>query len=294
MGDDLRKVQPGQPLRIPASTFNTFIDAAREHRARQHTVSVAAGRSVGGHTPSVVPVRNDTGVDFTNRFRIVGLDEPIYDRSENPAGFDNHIAFKAVTPSLPEHTGRFGILLEPVREGGIAKAIVHGVCQVRISVPAGGESHRLAEVDDGDTNTLSAGPGGSASILWKEAGIGTKWAIVRLDGMAATPTVFARITGSAEKRHAWIEQQWNAGGEVEDNLDGLSGSSSSSQSHTSAYERNGLVVRTDTLVLLQREIRTDGSWRWIFDYPIPHDTGQYKVFQLDADNKPHWDWVRAH
>lgn len=132
MGDDLRKIHRGQPLRIPASTFNTFIDVAREHRGRQHAVSVEAGRLVGGHTPNVVPVRNDTGADFTNRFRIVGLDEPIYDRSENADGFDNHIAFKAVTPSVPEHLGRFGILLEPVRAGGIAKALISGVCQARV------------------------------------------------------------------------------------------------------------------------------------------------------------------
>ncbi len=32
----LKKVQPGDPLRIPASTFNSMVDAARAFKGRQH------------------------------------------------------------------------------------------------------------------------------------------------------------------------------------------------------------------------------------------------------------------
>jgi hypothetical protein len=35
MSDALRKVQPGDPLRIPAATYIAFVDAARAHRERQ-------------------------------------------------------------------------------------------------------------------------------------------------------------------------------------------------------------------------------------------------------------------
>jgi len=34
MGDPFKKVQRGDPLRIPAETFNTFIDAARDFQNR--------------------------------------------------------------------------------------------------------------------------------------------------------------------------------------------------------------------------------------------------------------------
>ena len=34
MGDPLKRVQPGDPLKIPAETFNTFIDAAADFKAR--------------------------------------------------------------------------------------------------------------------------------------------------------------------------------------------------------------------------------------------------------------------
>ncbi|MGC1275725.1 MAG: hypothetical protein WBC44_18605 [Planctomycetaceae bacterium] len=33
MGDPFKKVQRGDPLRIPAETFNTFIDAAKDFRS---------------------------------------------------------------------------------------------------------------------------------------------------------------------------------------------------------------------------------------------------------------------
>ena len=36
MSDALKKVQPGEPLKIRAVTFNTMIDAARDFRDRQH------------------------------------------------------------------------------------------------------------------------------------------------------------------------------------------------------------------------------------------------------------------
>ncbi len=35
MGDSLKKVKSGDPLVIPAATYNTFVDAARDYLARQ-------------------------------------------------------------------------------------------------------------------------------------------------------------------------------------------------------------------------------------------------------------------
>ena len=34
MGDPFKKVQRGDALRIPAETFNTFIDAVKDYRSR--------------------------------------------------------------------------------------------------------------------------------------------------------------------------------------------------------------------------------------------------------------------
>ena len=39
MGDPFKKVQRGDRLRIPAETFNTFIDAAKDFRNRTQNVA---------------------------------------------------------------------------------------------------------------------------------------------------------------------------------------------------------------------------------------------------------------
>jgi hypothetical protein len=35
MSDSMQKVQPGDPPRIPAASYNAFVDAARAHHERQ-------------------------------------------------------------------------------------------------------------------------------------------------------------------------------------------------------------------------------------------------------------------
>jgi hypothetical protein len=58
----MNKVKPGDPLKIPAATFNTLIDVARDFRAQQHNSS----QSHRPPTPQggIIPVRNDTGSDL--------------------------------------------------------------------------------------------------------------------------------------------------------------------------------------------------------------------------------------
>ena len=51
MGDSLKKVKSGDDLVIPAQTFNTFVDSARDFLARQHreaqTATSMSGTSSG-------------------------------------------------------------------------------------------------------------------------------------------------------------------------------------------------------------------------------------------------------
>jgi hypothetical protein len=69
MGDTLKKVQSGDPLRIPASTFNTFIDAAIAHRGG---MKMGEGRlTVSQPSRDVLLVKN-VGDQDINRF------EPVY------------------------------------------------------------------------------------------------------------------------------------------------------------------------------------------------------------------------
>jgi hypothetical protein len=56
MGDHLKKVKSGDPLRLPAATLNTFIDASRDCLERQQNVGGDPGpvgelraAACGGH-----------------------------------------------------------------------------------------------------------------------------------------------------------------------------------------------------------------------------------------------------
>jgi hypothetical protein len=61
MSDTLKKVKAGDPLVIPAATFNTFVDAARDFLARQHR-QTQSGTPSGRHN-CIVLVRNGSGAD---------------------------------------------------------------------------------------------------------------------------------------------------------------------------------------------------------------------------------------
>lgn len=43
MGNALKKVQSGEPLKIPTVTFNTFVDAPRNFHSRQQTDTRTGG-----------------------------------------------------------------------------------------------------------------------------------------------------------------------------------------------------------------------------------------------------------
>lgn len=61
MSDPFKKVQAGDPLRIPAAAYNLFIDTARDFQRRAH--GLGQGSMPSFRQATVVPVRNNTGAD---------------------------------------------------------------------------------------------------------------------------------------------------------------------------------------------------------------------------------------
>ncbi|MCG3181833.1 MAG: hypothetical protein BIFFINMI_04268 [Phycisphaerae bacterium] len=177
MTEAIRKVKPGDPLRIPAAAFNAFVDAAEDLRRRQHDQS-AGVQPVGSQTV-IVPIKNNSGGDL-GRFAVLGIDGPIFTPADSEDGFKNRIALVGVAPADPTHLGRFAILTEPIANGKIGQAAVAGVCVAKVDVQA--EDDGFADIGDGSTASLTCGPSGAATILWKESGTGEKWAIVRFGG----------------------------------------------------------------------------------------------------------------
>lgn len=115
MSDYMKKVKSGDSLSIPAETFNTFIDAARDDRTRQQNRGQTAGRS--NSTTGTILVKNAGGADL-DRFDVLGIGAPIFRPTDNEDTFKNQVTLKGVTPSEGNHEARFVILQEPVGPGG--------------------------------------------------------------------------------------------------------------------------------------------------------------------------------
>jgi len=190
MGDPFRKAISGQPLRVPARTWNAFLEAARSHRDRQEDLGREA-RPLGDS--GIVLVKNATGSDV-GRFSVLGIDGVLITPEDNEAEFLSRTALTGVTPTT-DHRGRFVVLLEPLRGGVLGRAVVTGPAPVQINVNH--EDHGWADVKEGDATQLESARTGAALVLWKESGTGTKWAVVLLGAPRSDEGFWARVTGHA-------------------------------------------------------------------------------------------------
>ena len=178
--DPLAKVIPGQPMRIPATAYNAFIDAVK---ATQGITQNIEGGPQSSRSSSPIFIKNTT-LATIQRFGVLGIDAPLVDPTTDLEAFKRRIAFTGSTPSDMMHKGKFAIAIEPIAASAIGKASINGLCITKVKFPDPNvRKPEFADIDDGIVINLKAKGHGSASILWHEptpAGGGTVWAIVRL------------------------------------------------------------------------------------------------------------------
>ena len=200
MAGTLQKVSPGDPLRIPATTFNTFIDVARDHQQRQHDARRRAQHAQ--LNTGIVAVLNESGAD-RERFDVLGISGVIIKPADNAEEFQQRVTVRGVVPTSA-HVGRFVVLFEPLSASRIGQALIDGVCVARVRMDD--EDHQHAEIAAGDAAQLYSGANGSAQLLWVEpvedrADPEVAWAVVRLGGGDSAGGVasaaFARITSKS-------------------------------------------------------------------------------------------------
>ena len=156
-GDDLKKVQRGQALRMPASAYNAFIDAAADYRNR--TLGIEGRYKQRDSRSGVVIVRNQSGAAL-DQFAVVELGSVIIGPADNEQGFRSRTTFDVTTPA--EAPGPMAILQEPIAAGGTGRAMLFGVTPVRLDVTD--ETHEYAEVTPSEPGYLtSAATAGGAS-----------------------------------------------------------------------------------------------------------------------------------
>ncbi len=169
-----KPVTPGQKLSVPADLMNVLRRMAQDYLAGDAT---GAGGGVAGGHPEQALIRNDSGATVT-RFGILGIDDVLFTPDDHLGKFQSGYAFKGVTPAVPDHVGKFAVMLEAVPAGLIGRGLLVGNVAVQVNVNH--EEDGLADVLDGDATQLDSGPTGAAQILWKPSGTGTKWAVVRV------------------------------------------------------------------------------------------------------------------
>lgn len=175
MGDQFRKVLPGDPLTIPAEAWNALIDVTQQQKNRQHD---RFGQNEGvTRQPTLAKVRNQTGTDL-NRFSIVALGTPIVTPSANLVEFKRQINFQGLVPTA-NTGGKFGVLIEPLANNTIGTAAVAGCVITRVAV--GATLYDCAETVQGQNGFLQSVPHGPASILWIESSGAVRWAVIRFD-----------------------------------------------------------------------------------------------------------------
>ena len=264
-GDPLKKVKSGDPFRIPAATFNCFVDAARAHaEGRQQQLQTPAVQ-----TPSsgIVLLRNDSGDDI-DRYNVLAVSGVVFNPDTYPDSFKERVVLTGDTPATAD-AGRLVIALEPTPSGAIGRALASGVCSVKVNVSDADHTH--ADVNDGQAGSLASSETGAARILWKESGTGLKWAVVALWSPAAPDAALvsfpAKVTAAlGDEKYTVIEQIIDGDGNFA-NKPGASGVTARNLAELSLGP--GGAVPTGTIVQVTAMVDTGDppTMRYIFDHP---------------------------
>jgi len=129
----------------------------------------------------LVRVQNNSREDLP-WLGIVGLDTPLYSYTDDVAEFSVQPTFNADVADDGDHIGQWGVLWEPLGRGEIGWACVSGLTPTKVYVYE--DVPGYADVRPGATSDDRFWPAaaqyGAARILWKEAGTGFAWALLRL------------------------------------------------------------------------------------------------------------------
>lgn len=171
-----RRVSPGETFRPAAADWNRFLEAATEYERNKFNGGAPPGVRV--YDPNRLRVRNDTGAAL-GLGAVVEIGAPVIGPALNLDEFLGNPTATATTPG-DSARGRWGILAEAIPDTRYGKAIVAGVCPARIRVLDAAHQYVDAIPDGVSAIHLATDCHGSARILWREAGTGAKWALIRL------------------------------------------------------------------------------------------------------------------
>ena len=178
MSDSFKRLQSGASVtQFSIAAYNDLLDMLREWKNRGSIGSATLAKA--GVSPTV-KIFNDSG-SARDQYEVLGIDEPHITPTENETEFRAaRLTLSGSTPDIASHVGKFAVLAEPIPEDGVGNAWIAGTFPARININSETDTH--ADIEDGETGYLTSATSGTAVILWKESGTGTKWAVVRIGG----------------------------------------------------------------------------------------------------------------
>ncbi len=207
MGDMFRKVRSGSPLRIPAAAYNAFVDAAVDLRRRERTAN--AGPALEPAQRGIVLVRNDSDdeIEPYHALAITGvLVQP--DSEDQERTFHSRTPLTAEVATEDSPSLSFVLALQPIKPGDLGRCVLTGVTPARVFIT--NETDTTCELAPEET-VLASTPMGGIPILWKEEGVGEKWAVIEMG--QPSPGRVTAILGAAQPiptennrwRYPWVE-----------------------------------------------------------------------------------------
>ena len=179
--NEFKHVRTGEPLQIPAATYNAMVDAAQAHRNRRINLAPHGA----GFDSLFVYVENTTGKSL-QRFDVVGLDGPSETRNLNI--FCNRIVFKGVVPKK-KHKGKFAVIQQDAANNMIVRACVYGttIAKIKVTNDSDDENKELkyCDIKESETGYLVSG-GSGAEVLWSDDSSQDRWSIIRIGSGRST------------------------------------------------------------------------------------------------------------
>lgn len=186
-GQPTRRLAPGDPLNIEtAANRNWVYDSI--NRLLKDIRSLKDVRQ--DINPDVWPIKNSSGSDLTAPFGILGLNDVVFDDSDNLEAFNRKAVFIGATPTA-SHKGKFGIVRSPLKNGKSGEVVISGTERCTVNVTD--TSHGYADVEVGNRTRLTSGRSGAVQIVYplSFSETGDHECLVRFDGaggVAASPT----------------------------------------------------------------------------------------------------------
>ncbi len=208
----LKRVAPGEDLEISARDYNLIVDAVNDWHSRRQD---GFGRTASAEfaQSGVILVRNDSGAS-RGRFSVLGIDDSILDPAHALPAFQSRVALSGILPDEEEHVGRWVVTLEPLAAGAIGRAVASGIVAARVNVLD--VNAQFAEIEDGNATRLQAATSGTAQIVWRQSGAGTKWAVIRIGagGGSSSSTYEGYLDGTLSAATQWVSANTAATAEM--------------------------------------------------------------------------------